>query len=262
MDLESYGALCREIGCTVLDPWNAHLSEPETTDSLHAGRNPGTARLAVPGPEHVEVLKGKCAAIGLPLGCVAVDGAAMHAPDAQARELQHERARGWIAVAAALGARSVRIDAGGPEEMPPDALALIAAAYKEMIRYASERGVQVVIENHWGPSKFPDNVLRILDACPGLGYLFDTNNWAPGRQLEGWEKCACRATHTHIKTYAWNESGETEGLDLEPAFAALGRSGFSGAWGIESVPPNGDEVGGVRRTAELIRRKHLEHFPQ
>ena len=54
MDVGAMFRACRDLGCTQLDPWNAHLLEPSAgVDGLHAGRNPNDARLGVPSAAQV-----------------------------------------------------------------------------------------------------------------------------------------------------------------------------------------------------------------
>lgn len=256
MDLAGYAAFCREIGCATVDPWNAHLTDPaDGADTVRAGRNPHDARLGVPSAAHIATVADVLRAGGLPVGCIAVDGAHVYDADPEKRRLHRERAHAWIDIARTLGAQSVRIDAGGPEDLPEDVLAIIAEGYADILSHARAAGLEVLIENHWGPSTIPTQLLRILEACPGLGLLFDTNNWKKDLQREGWERCARHARNTHVKTYRFDASGNPEGLDLDPAFAALRAAHYAGPWGIESVPPDGDELGAVRRTADLIRRK-------
>jgi sugar phosphate isomerase/epimerase len=246
----------KELGCTQLDPWNAHLLEPEAgADGVRAGKNPHDSRLGTPGDAHVELVARQGAAVGLPFGCIAVDGAHIIEKDDAAAKLNRERALRWIDVAAKLKAESVRIDAGGPEEMDAATLARIAEGYREIIDYAGARKVRVLIENHWGPSQIPANVERILDACPGLGLLFDTNNWKAGLQREGWDRCARRAEVVHVKTFVLDDQGEETTVDLKPCFQRLREAKFRGTWCVESVPKDGDEVGMAKKTIALIRRR-------
>jgi sugar phosphate isomerase/epimerase len=255
MDFAGYATACRELGCTQLDPWNAHLADPQGHDTLHAGRNPNDARLGLPSPERIERIAAEGAAARLRFGCVAVDGAHVIEADPAAERDNRERARCWIAIAARLGADSVRIDAGGPESLDASLLARIAAGYRELIDLAGSHRLRVLMENHWGPSQIPANVERILEACPGLGLLFDTHNWKPGMQREGWDRCAKHAQVVHVKTFAIGEDGEETTVDLAPAFARLREAGFSGTWSVESVPKDGDELAGARKTIALIRRR-------
>ncbi len=256
MDLGAMFRACRDLGCTQLDPWNAHLLEPGSgVDSLHAGSNPDDARLGVPGAEQVERIAALGAAVGLPFGCIAIDGAHVFSADPAEMRLHRERALRWIDIAARLGATAVRIDAGGPEALDDATLAIIARGYRELIARARSAGIEVLVENHWGPTVIPANVERLLAAVDGLGLLFDTNNWKPGLQREGWERCARFARLVHVKTFAFDPAGNETSVDLVPAFAALRAAGFAGTWCVESVPKDGDEVTAARLTLELIRRQ-------
>ncbi len=255
MDLAAMFRACRDLGCTQLDPWNAHLLEPGSgVDGLHAGRNPDDARLGVPDAQQVERIAALAAEVELPFGCIAVDGAHIYATDPAEMRLNRERARRWIDIAARLGATSVRIDAGGPEELDDATLAIIADGYRELVARAHATKLAVLVENHWGPTVIPANVERLLAAVDGLGLLFDTNNWKPGLQREGWERCARFARVVHVKTFAIDQAGNETTVDLAPAFAALRAAGFAGTWCVESVPTDGDEIGAARKTIALIRR--------
>ena len=44
-------------------------------------------------------------------------------------------------------------------------------------------------------------------------------------------------------------------MDLSQAFRLLKESGYNGCWGVESVPGDGDEIEGARKTIALIRRE-------
>jgi hypothetical protein len=58
-----------------------------------------------------------------------------------------------------------------------------------------------------------------------------------------------------VKTFAWDAAGnETSGAKPEEAIQLLLDAGYSGAWGIESTPTDGDEFAGARNTIALIRR--------
>ena len=58
-----------------------------------------------------------------------------------------------------------------------------------------------------------------------------------------------------MKTFAWDDAGnESSGAKPEDAIKLLIDAGYAGSWGIESVPTDGDEMGGARNTIALIRR--------
>jgi sugar phosphate isomerase/epimerase len=193
-------------------------------------------------------------AAGLPMGCLAVDGTYIYEADEEARALQRLRIMRWFHIAARLGARQIRIDSGGPAEMPADVYALIVAGYSDLVPRAGELGVEVVMENHWGASRVPENVVQILEAVPDLGLLFDTGNWPPGTHEAGWALCARYAAATHIKTWAFDAEGNETTMDIPKAVGLLLDSGYDGSWGVESVPRDGDEFEAARQSLELVRR--------
>lgn len=237
MDIFSYIDFCHDKGFTQLDPWMAHL-EPGLQDRTWLGE----VRSAAEGA-------------GLPFGCVAVDGGHIYEPTAEERTKTRRTREAWLEAAHELGARMVRIDAGGPEEMPPEVFDIIRAGYRELLPQAAALGLAVVVENHWGPTKHPDNVVKLLEAVEGLGLLFDTNNWAEGEAERGWELCARYASLTHIKTHSFDAAGNDPSVDLSKAIRLLRASGYDGAWGIESNPNDGDEIGAALKTLALIKRE-------
>jgi hypothetical protein len=100
-------------------------------------------------------------------------------------------------------------------------------------------------------------VERLLDAVDGLGFLFDTNNWAEGKQQEGWKRCAPLADAVHVKTFEFDENGNEATVDLSIPIRLLQETDYEGCWGVESCPRQVDEFTGARKTIELIR-KHVE----
>ncbi|MAS36718.1 MAG: hypothetical protein CL610_22125 [Anaerolineaceae bacterium] len=254
-DIFGYIADSRALGAAQLDPWNAHLTAHKDGDAvLHGGHNPRDAKFIPADDAHLARVKAAADAAGLSFGCLAVDGAHVYEPDAQQRQANRESAYRWLDVAEKLGAQQVRIDAGGPDAMPDDVLAIIVAGYRDLIQRAADKGIEVLVENHWGPTRYPANVIRLLDAVEGLGLLFDSHNWADGLQQQAWEMCAPYARSVHIKTFAFDEQGNDPTVDVARVVRLLDDSGYGGVWGIESVPRDGDEYGAIRQTAALIER--------
>src|SRR2546421_7226995 len=154
LDIFGYIDLCKELGCTQLDPWNAHLSileDPRQT--LSAGRKPGESQhLTVPPAEHIDQIREAADAAGIPFGTIAIDGAHIYEPTEAARRENRKRADGWMEAALRLGATQVRIDAGGPEEMPDEIFRIIVHGYRDLIDRARPKGIEILVENHWGPT--------------------------------------------------------------------------------------------------------------
>lgn len=254
-DMFQYITDCKRLGAAELDPWNAHLSVVKDEDAvLEAGHDPENAALSAQSDAYLDKVKAAAEAAGLPFGCIAVDGAHIYEDTPEERAHNRAIAYRWLDVAEKLNARQVRIDAGGPEEMPDDIFTIIVEGYQDLVARGQEKGVEILIENHWGASKHPENVVKLIEAVDGLGLLLDTNNWAEGKQIQGWEMCAPYARATHIKTFRFDEDGREPSVDIAKAMHILLDAGYDGVWGIESVPKDGDEYEGVKKTIALMER--------
>jgi sugar phosphate isomerase/epimerase len=254
-DIFRYITDCKDLGATQLDPWNAQLAPiHDSDDVIRAGRDPGHAKLSAQDDAYLRRVRDAADAAGLPFGCIAVDGAHIYEVDPEARKGNRILAYRWLDAAAILGARQVRVDAGGPAELPDDVMGIIAEGYRDIIARAGGMGIEILMENHWGPSVIPENVARIIEAIDRLGLLFDTHNWAPGMQERGWELCAKYARSTHFKTFSFDEDGNELSVDLHRAVRLLVQAGYDGCWGVESCPEDGDEYGAARETIALIKR--------
>ena len=255
-DIFKYMSDCQELGCTQLDPWNAHLANLKQGDAvMRAGQNPEQSHqlLTVFDEDYIARVEEAADRTGLPWGTIAVDGAHIYEPTEEARAANRQRAYRWLQIADKLGAEQIRIDAGGPEDMPDAVFNIIVEGYHDLIERARPMGIEVLFENHWGPTVIPDNCVKLCESVDGLGMLLDTHNWKTGLRDEGRRKCAPYARATHIKTLNWTGDQET-GENIEEAIKILQDAAYEGAWGIESVPADGDEYAGCRKTIDLIRR--------
>lgn len=254
-DVFQYIRDCRDLGCTQLDLWNGHLPSLLDDESRSPSSfTPEYAQLSAAELDYLAQIKATADREGLPFGCLAVDGAHIYESGPEARRAQRIKAYRWLNIAEQLGAGQIRIDSGGPAEMPDDVLEIIVAGYNDLIPRAREKGIEVVIENHWGASRIPENVVRILEAVPELGLLFDTGNWPEGMRETGWAQCACYARATHIKTLAFDDEGNETTMDIPRVMGYLQETGYRGSWGIESVPRQGDEIEAARKSVALLRR--------
>ncbi len=259
-DIFQYIKDCKNLGCTHLQPWNAHFALSAAAGAVkHLGRNPGEPEapewlLPPADKSYLNGIRAAAEEAGMPFEMIAVDRAHVFEAREEKRRENRQRAYQWLDIAETLGADGVRIDAGGPEEMPDEVFKVIVEGYNDLIARGRDKGVRIFTENHWGPSRHPENVIRLMENIAGLNFLFDTNNWAPGKREEGWEKCAKYAGATHIKTFRFDEQGNEPSVDIPRAIRMLAGAGFNGVWGVESVPKEMDEMEGARKTIALIRR--------
>ena len=254
-DVFQYIDDCHTLGCTQLDLWNGHLpslldDEARSSSSF----TPEYAQLSADELDDLSQIKAAADTAGLPFGCLAVDGAHIYEASPEARQANRIKADRWLNIAEQLSAQQIRIDSGGPPEMPEEVFEVIVRGYNDLIPRAGEKGIEVVIENHWGASRIPENVVRILDAVPRLGLLFDTGNWPEELRETGWTMCARYARATHLKTYAFDAEGDETTVDIPRVMRILQEAGYQGSWGIESVPRQGDEYEAAKKSIALVRR--------
>lgn len=259
-DMFQYIADCKNLGCTQLDPWNGHLAPlVQEDEGVKSGSNPLQTSFSTEGLAYVDRVKAAAEQAGLPFGCLAVDGAHIYEPTPEARQINRAAAYRWLDVAKRLGASQIRIDCGGTPDLPDEMFRIVVEGFKDVVSRANALGLEVVIENHWGASNLPENVVRMLKAVDGLGLLFDSHNFAPGTQEQGWTLCSRYARSVHIKTFAFDADGNETTVDVPRVIGILLDNGYDGCWGVESVPEDGDELGAARKSLDLIRRVFASH---
>ena len=80
-----------------------------------------------------------------------------------------------------------------------------------MLPLARELGIRMTIENHGGPSKTAEGILRIIRGTDPawVGSCLDFGNWDDKvRMYSEIEKLSPFAFHTHMKAYAFDEYGD------------------------------------------------------
>ena len=105
-----------------------------------------------------------------------------------------------------LGAKFVRLDAGGDKQWSDEAFDHIVKRYREYCQFASDHGFKVGPEDHGGPETIFANMKRLFEAVnhPAFGLLHHFSNPVGGFQGTPEEKLAADkeaakwACHTHI----------------------------------------------------------------
>jgi len=210
MDLFGYLESCRyRYHLDLADIWNGMLASTED--------------------EYLYLVRDALDERGLVLANLCVDGAHIWEDDPAQREANYRSALAHLHAAQVLGARTVRIDAGGREPAWTAAqFDAIVARYREYADRAAEGGYRIGPENHWGAEKVPANMVRLIQAVdhPAFGVLLHVGSWLGDDADEGDALVAPYVMHTHL---AWQI---TEG-PLADKMALLRGAGYRGAWGVE-----------------------------
>ncbi len=152
-----------------------------------------------------------------------VDGPHIWDDDPAVREQHYQNALEYLDAAKFLGARTIRIDAGGQgDHFTEEQFDLIVKRYREYAQIAYDNGFKVGPENHWGPEVQPETMARICQAVdhPGFGVLLHLRGNPGDAVIAPW------AMHTHI-------SYDIVMNHLEESVAMLKEKNYPGCWSVE-----------------------------
>jgi hypothetical protein len=181
-------------------------------------------------------------------------------PDEEARRAGIEVAKKWLDAAAIIGAKTMRVNTGGPSYMPdatrgPDGypmnqqigpyLKACIESFKEMADYGAGRGVKVTIENHWGLTANPMNMRILLDAInhPFCEASPDYANWEHEYMLFSGLKAVAPYAHTTVHAKFWDRWSNN---DVQRSTRIMLASGYTGKFALEYESGPWDGVEGAR----------------
>jgi hypothetical protein len=193
---------------------------------------------------------------------LAVDDAHIWEDDAAKRQKNYEHAIANLNAGRILGARFVRIDAGGPrdaKEWTNEAFDHIVKALPRVRPVRSRPRFQGRAESHWGPENYWPTMQKLYKAVdhPGFGICCHIGSWQ-GSQAEkdiADREAAPWVAHTHL---SWNI---TEGPLVEKMIN-LRNAGYQGYYSVEHYGGKEEyaeveiQLGRVRAVlAKLARRR-------
>ncbi len=123
----------------------------------------------------------------------------------------------------------------------------------ECLSHAEKTGVLMALENHWGLTTDPHNVVRIYKAVnsPWLGVNMDTGNYV-GDPYAGIEILAPHATVVQAKTYYGGGEWYTLDLDYKRIAGILRSHGFKGYVSLEMEGKEDPETA-VAKSYRMLR---------
>jgi sugar phosphate isomerase/epimerase len=167
-------------------------------------------------------------------------------PDAERRKVGIEVAKKWLDGAKILGAKSMRVNSGGPRIVPAavatsdypknDELAKYLSncieSFKEMADYGGKVGVKVTLENHWGLTANPMNIRIIVDEVrnPFCEASPDFCNWEHEYLMYNGVKDLAPYAHTNVHAKYWNRWKDN---DVKRSVKIMMDAGFQGTFALE-----------------------------
>jgi L-ribulose-5-phosphate 3-epimerase len=195
---------------------------------------------------------------------IMVDGEGdLSAADKPARVQAVEDHKKWVDAAAALGCHSIRINTGG--HYSPTDVSAAAEACAALTEYAEAHRLNVICENHGGPSSDPDALLALIKAVGSdrFGTLPDFGNFptASGKKdgrytIDIYAAIARMMPHAKgvsAKSYDFGPDGRETALDYARILKIVTDAGYRGFVGIEYEGERLSEPEGIRATKRLLQ---------
>jgi sugar phosphate isomerase/epimerase len=195
-------------------------------------------------------------------------------PQAEARQKDIDHTKRCIDLASQMGIPCIRLNSGrwgtiksfddlmkmkGKEPAlegftDDHAFQWVIDSIEKCLPHAERAGVVLALENHWGLTTQPENVLRIWKAVnsPWLGVNMDTGNYA-GDPYPGIEMLAPHATIVQAKTYYGGGEWYTLDLDYPRIASILRKHNFQG-WVSLEMEGKEDPAAAVPKSFEVLRK--------
>lgn len=195
-------------------------------------------------------------------------------PSAEYRQKQIEHTLKCIEIAYELGVPCIRLNSGrwntiasfddlmkarGEEPILPghtedDGFKWCIDSIEKCLPKAAECGVILALENHWGLTRTPAGLLRVLNSInsPWLGGLMDTGNFLedPYAKLE---QIAPKTVFVQAKTYYGGGEWYTLDLDYPRIAQILGAVNYTGYISLEMEGKEAPDTA-VAKSVEMLRK--------
>ena len=268
-----------KLGISSYSYW--HFRDPKVSIETVIDK---TARLGVEGVDilhrqmdaedngYLQKLKRHAFKNGVDLICLSIHQDFVD-PDPKVRQRNIAHTEKCIELAYKMGIPSIRLNSGrwgtvksfnklmelrGKEPILPghtldDGFKWCIDSIEKCLPKAAECGVMLALENHWGLTRTPEGLLRIVNAIdsPWLGLLMDTGNFLedPYTKLE---MVAPKADFVQAKTYYGGGEWYTLDLDYKRIAGILRKANYRGYISIEFEGKE-DAKTAVPKSVKLMR---------
>jgi sugar phosphate isomerase/epimerase len=212
--------------------------------------------------KYLKELKGRADDHGVTCVLIMIDGEGdMSAVDKKERDQAVENHKRWVDAAASLGCHSIRINTGnhyGSKDVEG-----IAESCAALTEYGDSRSINIICENHGGPSSDPDSLLAVIAKVgkPRFGTLPDFGNFPKDRHdtytIDVYDAIARMmpfAKGVSAKSYDFAPDGRESRLDFARILKIVTDSGYHGYVGIEYEGKKLPEPAGILATKALLEK--------
>ena len=224
-------------------------------------------------PEYIRSLRDRAQDKNIELICLSIHQDFVD-PDKQKRENNIDHTKKCIDIAHDLGISYIRLNSGrwntidsfddlmankGIEPVLPgytedDGFKWCIDSIQDCIPHAEQAGVVLALENHWGLTRTPEGLLRIVNSIdsPWLGVLMDTGNFLED-PYEKLEEIAPQTVFVQAKTYYGGGEWYTLDLDYSRIAEILNKVEYKGYISLEFEGKENANTG-VPKSIELLKK--------
>jgi sugar phosphate isomerase/epimerase len=209
---------------------------------------------------YLKELKGRANDAGVTCVLIMIDGEGdLSAQDKAARMKAVENHKKWVDAAKALDCHSIRINTGNNYGF--ENVFAVGEACGALVEYAETQGINIICENHGGPSSNPDALLSLISwiGKDRFGTLPDFGNFPKDRQnkytldiYRAIDRMMPYAKGVSAKSYDFDAQGRETTLDYSRIMKIVTDSGYHGFVGIEYEGNRLTEPEGIKATLRLL----------
>jgi sugar phosphate isomerase/epimerase len=192
---------------------------------------------------------------------IMIDGEGdLSAKDKAARMKSVEDHKKWVDAASALGCHSIRVNTGNNYNQ--ENVFGVGEACNALVEHAEKQGINVICENHGGPSSNPDALLALISFVgkDRFGTLPDFGNFLKNKEKTKYEIDIYRAIDRMMpfakgvsaKSYDFDSEGRETTLDYARILKIVTDAGYHGHVGIEYEGSRLSEPEGIKATKRLL----------
>ena len=223
-------------------------------------------------PEYIRSLRDRAQDKNIELICLSIHQDFVD-PDKEKRENNIDHTKKCIDIAHDLGISYIRLNSGrwntidsfddlmankGIEPVLPgytedDGFKWCIDSIQDCLPHAEQAGVVLALENHWGLTRTPEGLLRIVNSIdsPWLGVLMDTGNFLED-PYEKLEEIAPQTVFVQAKTYYGGGEWYTLDLDYSRIAEILNKVEYKGYISLEFEGKENANTG-VPKSIELLK---------
>lgn len=209
---------------------------------------------------YLKDLKTRAKDVGVTCVLIMIDGEGdLSALETAERDKAVENHKKWVDAAAALDCHAIRVNTGN--HYSPTDVDAVAQACGALTEYGAKNGIEIICENHGGPSSNPNAMVALMKAVnrPTFGTLPDFGNFPNDGHgqytIDVYDAIARMmpyAKGVSAKSYDFGPGGKETHLDYARILKIVTDAGYKGFVGVEYEGSRLSEPEGIRATKRLL----------